>query len=107
MSKPIGVAIIDRARTIIANPDHWCQGSYAKSNGGVPVSAEDRSAQRYCAMGALILAAFEITGDVGRGRELAYSAARIISNTRSLIFVNDHEGYAAVLALFDKAIVDF
>lgn len=107
MSKPINVRLIERARELIADPEHWCRGSYARGKGGVSVSVGDSSARRYCAMGALILAAWEITGDVNRGDGLAYNAAKIVSKTGSLVFVNDHQGHAAVLALLDKAIADF
>jgi hypothetical protein len=107
MSKPVSVAIIERARELIAEPEHWCRGSYARGKGGVSVSVGDSSARRFCAMGALILAALELTGDIQRGRELAYRAASTISQTGSLVFVNDHRGHAAVLALFDKAIAEF
>jgi hypothetical protein len=107
MSKPVSAIIMERARELIAEPEHWCRGSYARGKGGVSVSVGDSSARRYCAMGALILAAFDLVGNMGQARELAYSAAGTISNTGSLVFVNDHAGHAAVLALFDKAIADF
>jgi hypothetical protein len=107
MSKPISVRIAERARDIIADQEHWCRGSFARGKGGVSVTVQDGSARRYCAMGALILAAFELTGDIGQARELAYSVASKISGTGSLVVVNDHQGHAAVLALFDKAIAGF
>jgi hypothetical protein len=104
MSKPVTVTIMERAREVIADPEHWCRGSFARGRGGVSVSVGDVSARRYCAIGAIILAALEITGDTSRARELACSVATKISETGSLVVVNDHQGHAAVLALFDKAI---
>jgi hypothetical protein len=107
MSKPVSIRMIEKARELIAEPEHWCRGSYARGKGGASVPVMDRSAQRHCAMGALILAAFEVTGDVRRATELADSVSRMISKTGSLVFVNDHQGHAAVLVLFDKAIAEF
>ena len=104
MSKPLNMTILERARTLIAEPDRWCRGSYARGKGGASVSVRDPSAQRYCAMGALLLAAYETTGDVGQADELAYSLARSLSETGSLVFINDRQGHDAVLALFDKAL---
>ena len=104
MSKPVSVTIIQRAREIISEPENWCRGSFARGRGGVSVSVRDSSARRFCAMGALILAATEITGDNTRANELAYSIAKTISKTGSLVFINDRQGHAAVLALFDEAL---
>jgi hypothetical protein len=38
---------------------------------------------------------------------VADSVSKIISKTGSLVFVNDHHGHAAALALFDKAMTEF
>jgi len=64
----------------------------------------DGSAQRFCAMGALLVAAYEVTGETQLANHLAGSAAKMISGTGSLVFVNDHVGHGAVLTLFDKAL---
>src|SRR5262249_31102820 len=106
MSKPINATIIQRARELISQPEYWCRGSYARGKGGVSVSVNDPTARRFCAMGALIFAAHELTGDVGVASELAYSAAQSISRTGSLVYINDRQGYAAVLALFDTALAE-
>jgi hypothetical protein len=104
MSKPVSVTIIQRGREIISAPENWCRGSFARGRGGVSVSVRDHSARRFCAMGALILAATEITGDNTKANELAYAIAKTISKTGSLVFINDRHGHEAVLALFDEAL---
>jgi hypothetical protein len=104
MSKPLSVAIIERARQIISDPESWCRGSFARGRAGTSVSVRDPAARRYCAMGALILAAIEITGDATQANELAYSIAKAVSDSGSLVFINDHHGHGAVLKVFDEAI---
>ena len=104
MSKPLSVAIIERARQIISDPDNWCRGSFARGRGGASVSVRDPAARRFCAMGALILAAIEITGDATQANELAYGIAKTISRTGSLVFINDRQGHGAILQLFDEAL---
>ena len=104
MSKPIPAIVIQRAREIISDEQHWCRGSYARGRAGAPVSINHPDARRYCAMGALMLAAQEMSSDFATAEELVYRAAQIISPTGSLVVTNDYEGHVAVLALFDAAL---
>jgi hypothetical protein len=104
MSKPVPVIIIQRERDLISDEQHWCRGSYARGKGGFSVAVNDPKARRYCAMGALLLAASEVCGDQATASQLAYGIAETISPTGSLVFINDHRGHAAVLSLFDAAI---
>ena len=72
--------------------------------GGFPVSFRHPDARRFCAMGALLLAASEVCSAAEDADNLAKDIAKMISPTGSLVFINDHRGHAAVLALFDQAI---
>ena len=107
MSKPVPLLIIQRASEIIGDQEHWCRGSLARGKAGASVSVYDTGARRFCAMGALILAASELCSDDTDASNLAYSVGKMISPTGSLVFVNDHQGHAAVLALFDAAIASY
>jgi len=51
---------------------------------------------------ALIAAAYQITDDYNRARDLAIRAVRPLHGCATLINVNDVRGHAAVLALLDK-----
>ncbi len=104
MSKPVPLLIIQRAREIINDEQHWCRGSYARGKAGISVAVNDPDARRYCAMGALLVAASELCSDDLTASNLAHDIAKIISPTGSLVFVNDHYGHSAVLSLFDVAI---
>jgi hypothetical protein len=103
MSKPVPLLIIQRAREIISDEQHWCRGSYARGKAGISVAVNDPDAHRYCAMGALLLAASELSSDETIASSLAHDIAKIVSPTGSLVFVNDHYGHSAVLSLFDVA----
>jgi len=107
MSKPIPLLIIQRAREIIGDEQRWCRGSLARGKTGASVNVHDSSARRFCAMGALMLAASEFCPDDIEAGNLAYAVGKIISPTGSLVFVNDYQGRAAVLSLFDVAIASY
>ncbi len=83
---------------------HWCYGTHARGGGGFPVSVKHPDARRFCAMGALLLAASEVCSTAEDADNLAKDIAKMISPTGSLVFINDHRGHRAVLALFDQAI---
>lgn len=104
MSKPVPLLIVQRARDIISDEQHWCQGCYARGKAGNVVMVNDPNASRYCAMGALIVAASELCNNDTAATNIAHDMAKIISATGSLVFVNDHFGHSAVLSLFDVAI---
>jgi len=105
MSKPLTRQILDRARNLIADKDHWCRGSLAKDVRGRQVDPWDKTAVRRCAYGALIAAAFELVADVNQARDLADSIARKVHGSSWLITTNDIGGHRAVLALFDQVLV--
>jgi hypothetical protein len=104
MAKPIRVQIVDRARDLIADERHWCPGDLARDEMGFPVSPIDSSAQQRCALGALVAAAHDLTGDLDLSRHLATTAMRPLVGATALTHINDAEGHAAVLDLFDLVI---
>jgi hypothetical protein len=104
MSKPLTRPIIERARALIADEDHWCRAALAKDERGRQVDPTDAIARQRCAFGALIAASFELVGGLKQAHNLAEAVAREIRCCSSLINTNDTEGHAAVLALFDKVL---
>jgi len=107
MSKPLTRPIIERARALIADENHWCRAALARDVRGWQVDPTDAKAHRRCAFGALIAAAFDLVADVKQAHNLADAVAREVSGPSSLINTNDTEGHAAVLALFDKALAAY
>ena len=59
------------------------------------------SAVKRCALGAVIAAAYEMTGGYRAAYDLAIRATQPLYGT---LKVNDTRGHAAVLALFDEVI---
>ena len=104
MSKPLTRQILEHARDLIADKNHWCRGSLAKDVGGRQVDPWDSAAMRRCAYGALIAAAFELVADSKQARDLADAVARETHGSIWLITTNDIGGHGAVLALFDQVL---
>jgi hypothetical protein len=61
-------------------------------------------AEKRCGLGALIMAAYQITTDRREAINLAIKAMRPLHGSATLMHVNDSRGHAAVLALFDEVI---
>jgi hypothetical protein len=104
MAKAIRVQILERARALIADERHWCSGQFALDARGLTVDPTGQSAVQRCAVGALIAAAHEITGNPALAHELAATSMRPLVGATALTHINDAEGHAAVLSLMDQAI---
>ena len=104
MSKPLKIQIVERARALIANEEHWCRGDLARDANGVGVCPTSDSATKRCGLGALIMAAYRITNDRRAAHDLAIKAMRPLRGSATLVNVNDVRGHAAVLAMFDEVI---
>lgn len=104
MSKPAKVQILEKARALIEDERHWCAGDLARDAMGFSVGPTDSSAEKRCALGALVAAACEFTSDPRLAHELAITAMRPFAGATALTHINDEEGHAAILTLFDIAI---
>jgi hypothetical protein len=103
MSQPLERRIIDRARALIATPESWTQGEFARKADGEPVSWRSPHATQFCLWGALYRAAYEMTGDKRQSIGLGDRAAATLRYGRtSLSGVNDRGSHADVLHLFDS-----
>jgi hypothetical protein len=98
------VQIVERARDLIADEQHWCRHHFGEDANGFPVSPTSASAIKRCALGAVIAAAYQLTHNSDVAYQVGYQALRPRYGSATLIHVNDVRGHAAVLALLDEVI---
>jgi hypothetical protein len=102
MAQPVERQIVQRARALIATPETWSQGEFARDRAGEPVHWGSPEAARLCIWGALNRAARELTGDERQRVRLADHAARALrGRTASISRLNDNGTHADMLALID------
>jgi hypothetical protein len=104
LSKPLKIQIVEAARILIADEQHWCRGDLARDANGVGVCPTSDSATKRCGLGALIMAAYQLTNDRREAHDVAIKAMRPRHGSATLVNVNDVRGHTAVLALFDEVI---
>jgi hypothetical protein len=103
-SKPLKIQIVERARALIADEEHWCCRHFGEDANGSPVSPTSASAITWCGLGAVIAAAYELTHDLDAAHQLGHEALRPRYGAATVIHVHDVRGHAALLALFDEVI---
>ena len=74
MATTLQTQIIELARGLIADEQHWCRGHLAQTASGLSVSPISASAVKRCALGAVITAAYQLTRDFNVAYELAHKA---------------------------------
>ena len=104
MSRPLKIHILERARALIADEQHWCRRHLGEDGNGIPVSPTSASAVKRCGLGAVIAAAYQLTHDFDTAHKLGHEVLAPIGGLVTLMHVNDTRGYSAVLALFDRVI---
>jgi hypothetical protein len=104
MARSLKLQIVEGARALIADESHWCRGALARDAKGLGVCPLYDGAVKRCGLGALIMAAYQITNDRRVAYDLAIKAMRPLHGSATLVNVNDVRGHAAVLALFDEVI---
>ena len=104
MSKPLKIQIVEMARALIADEQHWCRRHLGEDVNGVSVSPTSASALKRCGLGAVIAAAYQLTHDFDAADRLGFEALRPRYGPVTVMHVNDTIGHAAVLALFDEVI---
>jgi hypothetical protein len=103
--------VVERARELIADEQHWSQGQCARTADGKPCSAFDPNATKFDAYGALTRAAFEHTSDQRAAAMLADAIENAIPHPVDarfravLVDISDKRGREAVLDLFDHALL--
>jgi hypothetical protein len=104
MARPLQRQIVERARARIADQQRWCRGEHARDVSGEGVCPTSASAVKWCALGAVLAAAHELTHNLAAAHDLALNALRPKYGTATLVGVNDMRGHADVIALFDEVI---
>lgn len=114
MSKPLFTQIIERARAYVAVRSHWTRYTLALTRNNRDCEPTDAKAARFCAYGALVRAAFDLTGDAHQARRLAGQVAMQITGRDSpeeayeeIYTINDgapKSSREAILNLFDKSL---
>lgn len=94
------IAVLNRARALIADERHWCRGAFARSWAHIPVRPYSFFARRFCVLGALKRAACELLLPT----ENAYLALEWQAGRRVEGWNDDPKRtHTEVLALFDAA----
>jgi hypothetical protein len=98
------VEVIADALEIMATPETWTRGTLARDAQGAPVSPFAPGAVRFCAIGALRNAAFQVMqGNASAAMQLAGAIEfEIFAMGRSLECVNDGGGREAAVNLLRK-----
>jgi hypothetical protein len=85
LSRPLKVQIVERARALIADEQHWCRGELARDAKGRGICPMSDSAVKRCGLGALIMAAYQITNDRREAHDLAIKAMRPLHGSATLV----------------------
>jgi len=108
--------VLLNARTILADRRRRLRGAEAVTADGHECDACDDDAKRFCAVGALIRAAYMIIGDQDQAHQIGWKVAGLIADAAklplvdedefswSLALLSDRRGQGAVLRAFDALI---
>ena len=107
MATTVQKQVLIKARALIADRNHWTRSFFACTEAGQPVAWYASSAAKWCAMGAIYRAAYDLAGDRDEAARIGTKVAKSISPLwlcSGLMMMNDARGHAAILASFDKAL---
>jgi hypothetical protein len=114
MAKPIFKHVIEGARAYVAYRGSWTRYTLAVTGNGRECEPVDPKAKRFCAYGALVRAAFDLTGDRAEAERLAGRAAMWVTGSgtpeeafEEIYSVNDGPpvtSRAGILRMFDEGL---
>jgi hypothetical protein len=114
MAKPIFTQLIERARALVAVRSNWTRYTLALTRNNRDCEPTDAKAARFCAYGALVRAAYDLTGSADQARRLAGQAAMWITGRQTpeeayeeIYTLNDGPPVSsrkAILSLFDESL---
>ena len=108
MTTTVQKQVLINARALIADPAHWTRRTIARTANGRKVEWHDQSATKWCAMGAMYRAAYDLVGDQKQAVRIGNDLANSIRPRRwlrgGLPLINDVRGHTVVLAVFDKTL---
>ena len=108
MTTTVQKQVLINARALITDRAHWTSCTLARTADDHVVDRYDRSATKWCAQGAIYRAAYDLVGNQREATRIGNKVANSILPRGlfvSLAIINDRQGHAAVLAVFDKALV--
>ena len=79
MSKPLKSQIVERARALIADEQHWCRRHLGEDGNGISVSPTSASAVKWCGLGAVIAVAYQLTHDFDAADQLGREALKAVT----------------------------
>jgi hypothetical protein len=95
------LAVLARARELIADEDRWCRRSFARSWLNIPVPVQSVAARRFCTIGAIMHAGRKLGVRIEEARNvLEWHIARPIEQWND----DPERTHAEVIAAFDGAI---
>lgn len=108
MAKSLQHQIIVRALELISDESRWTEGALARDYHRRSCQAIALEAVRFCAVGALERAAYELLGDIAEPLFLADIENTVLAangyKSRTLAQINDQQGREAVIELFKTAL---
>jgi hypothetical protein len=114
MSKSIDYQVLLGARALVEFRSTWTRYHLALTRGGRECDPTDPRAVRFCAHGALVRSAYDLTGDARRASRLAGSVAMSVTGRdrpqeafEDIYTMNDGPAVSsrrAILHLFDRAL---
>lgn len=94
-----------RAKALIEDPKHWCQGASARDSEGNRVWEQSSEAVQWCAEG--VLCHLDLARDFQSPEwdVLILASTEILGKITAVPYeVNDDIGHAAVMRMYDRAI---
>lgn len=117
ITKRKALSTLRKARSLIADPAHWCQGAYSRNADGTPPDFKTalrghKGQTSYCAVGCIICACEEMNRDDGEYYNLLSLIVKLNDLTSTGAYSNtitrfndfSERKHLEVLELFDNAI---
>src|SRR5262245_42940167 len=96
MAKSLVRQILEGARVLVGARATWTRHNLALTRNNRECDPTDPKAARFCAYGALVRSAYDLTGDVRQARELAGKVAMSITGRD-----NPHEAFEVIYTIND------
>ena len=114
MAKSLARQILDGARVLVGVRGTWTRHHLALTANNRECDPTDPRAVRFCAYGALVRSAYDLTGDAREARKLAGRTAMSITNRNNpheafedIYTINDGPAVSsrnAIIGLFDRSL---
>ena len=114
MSKSLVRHVVEGARLLVGARPTWTRHTLALTRNNRECDPTDSRAARFCAYGALVRSAYDLTGDAKQARDLAGRAAMTITGRdnaheafEDIYTINDGPPVSsrnAIMRLFDKSL---